>query len=32
MALVSQVVEFIMNEDKGCQTMTTAVPISREPQ
>lgn len=32
MALVSQVVEFIMNEHKGCQTMTTAVPISREPQ
>jgi len=31
-ALVSQVIEFIMNEDKGCQTMTTAVPISREPQ
>ena len=30
--LISQVVEFIMNEDKGCQTTTTIVPINREPQ
>lgn len=30
MALVSQIVEFIMNEDKECQTMRATVPISRE--
>ena len=31
-ALVSQVIEFIMNEDKGCQTTMTTVPIGRETQ
>lgn len=31
-ALVSEIVEFIMNEDKECQTTMTTVPIGRETQ